>query len=142
MKSIPAVPVLIAEDDRATRNVHRFLLGIAGYPVVAAESSRLALDALLKPPARLVVLLDWEMRHNGCMRILREVARMPDAAALHRYLLLAPEPDRVTSHILSLPASLSIAILRKPIERGDLLAAVGDAARALSAIAAQVALTP
>lgn len=133
MKSIPSVPVLIAEDDRATRNVHHFLLGVAGYPVTVAGSVRPALDALLKHPARMVVVLDWEMPRNGCMRILREVARVPDAAALHRYLLLASTPERVTGHILSLPASLSIAILRKPVERDDLLAAVGDAARALSA---------
>lgn len=142
MKSIPAVPVLIAEDDRATRNTHRFLLGVAGYPVAAAASVRPALDALLKHPAGMVVVLDWEMPRGGCMRILRGVARVPDAAALHRYLLLAPAPDRVTSYILSLPASLSITILRKPIERDDLLAAVRDAARAISSTVARVTPAP
>src|SRR5215469_17488853 len=105
------MPVLIAEDDRATRNVFRFLVGIGGYKPVEAADARAALDVLLNYPAGMVALLDWEMPGAGCMRILRGLAHASDAAARHRFVLLARSPESLHSRLLVLPASLSITLL-------------------------------
>ena len=129
MNGTHRMSVLIAEDDRATRNVYRFLLAIAGYKTIEARDVPSAIDVLRTHPTGMVALLDWEMPKTACMHILRGLAHTPDAAARHRYLLLALRPDRLHSRILTLPASLSISFLRKPAAMAELLAAVGEVAK-------------
>ena len=136
-----AIPVLIAEDDRGTRNLYRFLLGVAGYPVIEAPDAHTALRELVSHTSGMVALLDWEMPRAGCMRILRGLALEPDAAALHRYVLLAREPERIRGHILSLPASLAISLLRTPVSRDDLLAAVRRSANLMKADSSRILQT-
>ena len=135
MNGMPHLTVLIVEDDRSIRNVHRFLLEIAGYNTVEAPDPPSAIDALRTHPTGMVALLDWEMPKAGCMRILRALAHIPthEVAARHRYIVVALTPERLHSQLLTLPASLSITVIRKPVGMDKLLAAVGEAARGLSA---------
>lgn len=129
MKGMPRIPILIVQDDRSTRNVYRFLLEIAGYATLAASDPSAVIDTLQAHPTGMVALLDWEMPQAGCMRILRGLARTPEAAARHRFVLLARAPDSLHSRLLTLPASFSFVLLRKPAAMDELLAAVGEAAR-------------
>ncbi|MGH2514347.1 MAG: hypothetical protein ACRDHP_01700 [Ktedonobacterales bacterium] len=139
MNGSSRVPVLIAEENRSTRNVYRFLLEIAGYGAYEAPDAATAIEVLRTHPTGVVALLDWEMSEAGCMRILRSLAHAPDAAARHRYVLLATAPDRLHSRILTLPASLSIRLLGKPAGMETLLAAVGEAALTVPAPPSSVA---
>ena len=129
VKGMPRIPVLIVQDDRPTRNVYRFLLEIAGYSTFAASDPPSVIEMLQAHPTGMVALLDWEMPQSGCIRILRGLAHTPEAVARHRFVLLARAPDSLHSRLLTLPASFSFVLLRKPAAMDELLAAVGEAAR-------------
>lgn len=142
MSEAPRVPVLIADNDRSTRNVYGFQLGVAGYHVLKAPDVSSAIEVLLTHPTGMVALLDWEMPAAGCMRILRSLAHTPDAAARHRYVLLAYAPDSLHSRLLTLPASLAISLVRKPAAMPDLLSAVGAAAQTVPDLPSPVSHEP
>lgn len=131
MKGPSGMLVLIAEDDRSIRNVHRFLLEIAGYHTIEATDAPSAISILRTHSVGMVALLDWEMPKSGCMRILRGLSRAPDVAARHRFVLLSYTPESLHSRLLTLPASIWITLLRKPAQREELLVAVGKAAQAV-----------
>ena len=123
--------VLIAEHDRSTRNVHRFLLEIAGYQTVVAPDAPSALAVLRTHPVGMVALLDWDLPKIGCMRILRGLSHAPEVAVRHRFVVLASAPELLNSRLMTLPASICITFLRKPATNTELLIAVGMAAQAV-----------
>lgn len=129
MKRTSHMSVMIAEYDRSTRNVHRFLLKIAGYSTIEALDAPTAIQVLRTHPVGMVVLLDWDMPQAECMRILRGISRVPGVAGRHRFVLLSNAPESLHSRLLTLPASISITALRKPAKHTDLLLAVGEAAQ-------------
>ena len=84
--------VLIAEDDRISREILVRVLEKAHYPIEIVANGSAALDALLKTEGPLIALLDWVMPGldgpEVCRRLRRPVGPNLQRAGQrpHRYL--------------------------------------------------------
>ena len=112
--------VLLVEDDPATANALRVLLTMHGCEVAAARSLEQGLDLLHTNPSAIVV--DLMLPDGDGIEIL---ARVREAELPIRVVITTSlgDPDRLAAVHRLKPES----ILRKPIDLGELLRAIGVA---------------
>ena len=125
--------VLVVDDEMAIRQSLRLLLEDAGHVVLEASNGQDALACLRRSPHRLVTLLDVQMPVLDGFAVLRAVAREPDLASQHAYVLVTAFPDRLFSSSLAtlLTSQLAVPVIGKPFELDAILATVASAARRL-----------
>lgn len=123
--------VLVVDDDQEIRETLRLVLEDDGHEVIEAESGQSALIHLRTTPHPLVVLLDMLMPGMNGAAVLREIARSPELAARHRYILTTADNTAVQKTTESLLRTLSVVIVAKPFDVDVLLAAVAGAAQQL-----------
>jgi CheY-like chemotaxis protein len=106
-------PILIADDDAATREgLWEFLTG-AGYSVVAARDGQEAMDFLLTGVVPSLLLIDLAMPHLAGTELLRYVQSDPELRFVP-VLVVTGAPERVGRTVAD-------AIIAKPVNPPDLL---------------------
>jgi CheY-like chemotaxis protein len=113
-----ARPILIVEDDRATRQVMMTVLRERGYPVACAGNGREALELLRTGPRPALILLDLLMPVMDGWQFLREQRRDP---ALADVPVIVVSADRSAARDI---AASAVAYLHKPIEFEELMTRV------------------
>jgi CheY-like chemotaxis protein len=118
--------ILIADDDKATRDVLIDLLNDAGYhDVEVATNGEQTLERLRAHADRLVVLLDIVMPQDG-EQAIRAIIADPALASRHTYILMtASDPARLPAYAQALAAP----VVFKPFEFETLLVVVDGAVR-------------
>jgi CheY-like chemotaxis protein len=81
--------ILIAEDDRVSRHVLLTMLLKWGYDVVAVQNGAQALEALQKPDAPHVALLDWMMPELDGFEVVQRIRRQKGLGPTYFILLTA-----------------------------------------------------
>jgi CheY-like chemotaxis protein len=120
-------------DERERRELYRDLLDDeGGFQVSEALTWCDALPLLRESPDRLVVLVDNAQERGGGAEMLRGLQDEPRLAERHAYILLTAGSPIVWEWGDVL-AALSVAVVSKPFDVADLLAAIVRAARRLAA---------
>ncbi len=127
----PAVRVLVVDDDEANRQVIRFVVEDAGYPVDDAATGADALDQLRRCQDRLVVLLDLRMPEMDGVEVLQAVDAEPSLATHHAYIVLTASVTAPSPELADLLTRLQADFLAKPFDVDTLLDYVAAAARRL-----------
>ncbi|MFH1731762.1 MAG: response regulator [Planctomycetota bacterium] len=81
--------VLIAEDDQVSRRLLQATLGRLGYEVITTENGAQAWDALQKPDAPRLAILDWMMPELDGVDVCRYVRGREDVPYVYIILLTA-----------------------------------------------------
>jgi CheY-like chemotaxis protein len=124
--------ILIVEDNQALREVLRFALEDAEYPVAEAADGHMALDVLRSSSQRMIVLLDLLMPHLGGAGVLHAVAADPHLATYHAYVLMTVSPQPLAQEVVDLLPNLPVQVLQKPFELDVLLDTVDQLARGMT----------
>lgn len=119
--------VLVVDDDKELRESLRMVLEDAGYYALEAASGAEALTTLRTSGKRLVVLLDLIMPLMDGIEVLQAVAADSTLAARHSYILLTADSRPLSAPSAALLTSLSVPMVRKPVDIDDLLAVVAQA---------------
>lgn len=106
--------ILVIEDDDALANMYRSALCFAGFDVDVASDGITGLEDIDEDHPDLVVL-DLHLPHLAGEAILREVAATPDTRDI---------PVIVVTGTDAGPVATASAVLRKPFDPGELVAAV------------------
>jgi CheY-like chemotaxis protein len=125
--------ILVVDDDAATRDAIRWVLAEDGHEVVEAADGRLALATMRASRHPLVVLLDLLMPGMSGIAVLREVAADESLRSRHAVVLMTASPPAPNSAVAAVLAQLGASAVDKPFNIDDLLAAVAQAARKLTA---------
>jgi len=119
-------PILVVEDDPATREAIRELLEGEGYAVRCAENGRQALEVLARTGPPSLILLDLMMPVMDGWQFLAEWRRIETSVE-------RPTPVVLLSGLGFIRGAAGIAdFLRKPIDPEELLGCVGRFGRAPS----------
>jgi len=124
--------VLVVDDDEAIRETLRFLLEDAGYSVVEAVNGLDALDALYSSVEPFVVLLDIMMPRLSGAGVLGVVAEDERLATQYAFVLVTANPYPFPKPFALMIERLGVAVLSKPFDIDDVLAAVAQAGEHLS----------
>jgi EAL domain-containing protein (putative c-di-GMP-specific phosphodiesterase class I)/CheY-like chemotaxis protein len=119
-KSSPTGPVLVVDDDRASRYVVAAMLADAGFETVEASSGRQALE-LIGLGAFSLVLLDIRMPGLSGLEVLHRLRAGADTRTLP--VILVTADDDVTDRVRGLEAGANDYVV-KPFDREELLARV------------------
>jgi CheY-like chemotaxis protein len=114
------LPVLVVEDDDATREVLRMLLDDEGYEVLEARDGQEGIDVLRVRRGPLVVLVDWWMPRMDGLQMLGAAAQIAHCRR-NRYVMLSATYDPRTLERRGLPTVLGVTLLRKPFLIEDVL---------------------
>lgn len=106
--------ILVIEDDSALATMYQSALAFAGFDVEVAGDGLTALEDIDDDHPDLVVL-DLHLPQLDGTAILREVAATPDTRNIPVIVVTGSDSD-------GLPAAS--AVLRKPCDPGDLVAAI------------------
>jgi len=109
--------VLVVDDDATVRRLLRVMLEADGYAVAEAQGGAEALDILRQSPDRLVVLLDHLMPGLTGADVLERAASEGGRLTAHGYILISANDNRAALDLAADLASLSAAILTKPVNR-------------------------
>ena len=107
-------PVMVIEDDADTREAMSALLSGAGYRVIASDEGRKALE-LAEATRPVLVLLDLVTGGMSGWEFLEHRADVP---------ALSGVPIVVVTGSARAPPRSAAAVLRKPVDGGQLLATV------------------
>lgn len=118
MRSWRRRPILLAEDDAATRDGLVELLTGLGYNVIAAQNGQEGMDLLVGGLNPCLLIVDIGMPHLGGAELLKYVASDP-VLRLVPVLIVTGSPERVGRAVADV-------ILTKPI---DLVTLVGHVRR-------------
>ena len=127
----PAPRILIVDDDQQIRETVRFLLEDAGYAVDEATDGAEALARLRSSARPVVALLDHLMPHVDGAGVLDAMVADDTLRRRHAYIFITASPRAVPPETLAQLEMLSGALIRKPFDIADLLAAVAAAAQRL-----------
>ncbi len=119
-------PLLVIDDNQATRHSLASLLHVHGYRVSESSDGETALSLLTATPERMVVLVDVWLPNLDAMALLQAVASHPDLARRHVYIVLTASTANATgfslpSHLTALLAQLHIPVLARPFRIDALL---------------------
>ena len=120
--------VLIADDDRLAAEVLARTLARWDYEVTVAGNGAEAWDALRKPDAPSLAILDWMMPQIDGPEVCRLVRN--DASRAHAYLILLTSRDTHEDAVAGLDAGADDYLV-KPFDPGELLARVRVGTRVL-----------
>jgi DNA-binding response OmpR family regulator len=120
--------ILIAEDDGLSRRLLELSLDKGGHETLVTQNGHEALEALQRPDAPCLAILDWMMPGMDGVDVIRRIRAA--AQALPPYLILLTAKDRVEDIVEGLQAGADDYIT-KPFEREELLARVQVGARVL-----------
>jgi CheY-like chemotaxis protein len=113
----PIRPVLVVEDDQATREMVRYLVESAGCSVVTAANGREALERLRNGLTPSLILLDLMMPiMDGC-EFDHVLARDLQLSSIPTVVVTA-FPERATG------LARHLSVVRKPVEIDEVLALV------------------
>jgi CheY-like chemotaxis protein len=119
-------------DEKERRDLYREMLEFeGGFRVSEAYMWDDALTQLRGSPDRLVVLVDNAQERGGGEQMLRGLHDEPQLAQRHAFILLTAG-SRIVWQQRDVLAALSVAIVQKPFDVDDLLAAIRRAARRLA----------
>lgn len=121
MRSWRRRPILLAEDDAATRDGLAELLTGLGYGVIPARNGQEGMDLLVGGLNPSLLIVDIGMPHLGGTELLKYVASDP-VLRLVPVLIVTGSPERVGRAVADV-------VLTKPI---DLVALVGHVRRLTS----------
>lgn len=107
---LPAVDVLIVDDNESVRTSFNEIIMASGYSTLTAEDGVAAL-AVLQSATVGVMLLDVRMPHLGGLALLDTIADPPPV------VLLTAVPQQV----LEYPPEKVVGYLQKPVNPGHLL---------------------
>ncbi|MGZ3663654.1 MAG: response regulator [Ktedonobacterales bacterium] len=127
-------PILVADDDKVTRDTMRDILEDVGYrSILEAPDGEHALDILRTSSQRFVVILDWLMPHGGGTDVLVARANEIPIVGRHAYIVLTADARVTQADIdaLGLPSDMWVRLVRKPFSLDDIVQAVKDATYAL-----------
>ena len=121
------ISVLIVDDDQDLRQIIRYLVEDAGYPVLEARDGVEALDILHTEPAPLIVLTNHHMPRLNGPGLLRRVLDEPTLLSGHAYLYMTAGSRDLPPDLQQVLARLQAPVLFKPFSVDVLLAAIADA---------------
>lgn len=125
------IPVLVVEDDEATREALHYLLADSGYEVAEAANGALALERLRADAEPCVVLVDWWMPEMDGLRLLDTITHTPTLANHLTFVLMtaAYTPSLYDmAPVRQLMRQGRFRLLKKPFDIDNVLSLVGDAA--------------
>lgn len=120
--------ILIAEDDLISRNILQAVLLKFGHEVVPVSDGKQALEALGKPDAPRLAILDWMMPEMDGVEVCRGIRQAGGAAPAYLILLTARDDEK--SIVEGLDAGAN-DYLTKPYRNDELRARVGVGQRML-----------
>jgi phosphoserine phosphatase RsbU/P len=120
--------ILIAEDDLISRNILQAVLLKFGHEVVAVNDGRQALEALGKPDAPRLAILDWMMPEMDGVEVCRGIRQAGGGDPAYLILLTARDDEK--SIVEGLDAGAN-DYLTKPYRNDELRARVGVGQRML-----------
>lgn len=118
---VAAVRVLIAEDDRVTRNASRVTLQLDGHLVAEAPDGQSVLGILEAEPPD-VLLLDLDLPGIGGIALLAEISQRK--LAILTIVMTACREGGLAGDLMRLGA---VGLLHKPIHAADLRLAIQTA---------------
>lgn len=124
------IPVLVVEDDDATREALQYLLTDSGYEVMEATNGVSALERLRADPGPCVVLVDWWMPGMDGLRLLEAISDTPMLAnRLSCVLMTAAYTPALydTPSVRQLVRQGRFRLLKKPFDIDAVLSLVEDA---------------
>jgi len=116
-----SVNILIAEDDNVSRRILEAMLRKWGYELVVTCDGNQAWEALQRPGAPQLVILDWNMPGIDGIEICRRIRAQSDGALVYIILLTARSNKEET--VVGLDAGANDYIT-KPFDRDELKARV------------------
>lgn len=128
MSQVSPHPIVLAEDDAASRKLLVRQLESAGYAVTACEDGRRALDAICRIGSCIVVA-DWMMPEMDGTTLCREVRQLQAVRGLGTvyFIMLTAQTER-DSVVAGLDAGAD-DYLTKPYHRSELLARINAGRR-------------
>lgn len=121
--------VLIAEDDRTSRDLLAAILRKHGHPVVETRDGEEAWSALQAPGAPRLLLLDWMMPRIDGIELCRRV-RATEGAGYHHIIMVTALTDR--DHVADGLDAGANDYVGKPVEPLELRARVDAGLRMLA----------
>jgi CheY-like chemotaxis protein len=130
------VAVLIVDDDLDVREMLRLFMEMQGYTVFESPDGMSALERLRTHPLPMIVLLDWMMPGLDGIQVLQALAQNAAVVQPHVFIVLTASAyefnRRLGDKMEGLPPHLSVTVLGKPFDLGDLAALVARAAAHLA----------
>ena len=124
------IPVLVVEDDDATREALHYLLADSGYEVTEAINGVAALERLRAKREPCVVLADWWMPGMDGLRLLEAINHTPTLANRLSFVLMtaAYTPSLYdTPPVRQLIRQGRFRLLKKPFDIDNVLSLVENA---------------
>lgn len=116
--------VLIIDDENLVRSAFRMALERAGFEIMEAASGRLGIDCLTRNGVDLVIT-DLIMPDKDGFETIREIRDLQPALPIIAVTGGGPAgPDELLDRVRQMGVAVT---LRKPVTRGDLLAAADEA---------------
>lgn len=109
--------ILIAEDDTIIRRLLEVTLSRSGYEVISACDGRQALDAISRPDAPRLAVLDWMMPEIDGIDVCRRIRANPDLPYV--YILMLTAKGRKEDLVQGLDAGAD-DFLTKPFDPQEL----------------------
>jgi DNA-binding response OmpR family regulator len=120
--------VLIAEDDLTSRNMLAAILKKQGYEVVATSDGAEALQALQRPDAPKLVILDWMMPVTDGLEVCRRLRAIETDQP--PYIMLLTTRDQKVDVVMGLEAGAN-DYLSKPYSVAELRARISVGQRVI-----------
>jgi CheY-like chemotaxis protein len=123
-QSKPA-PLLLVDDNEATRETIRILFEDAGYPIMEASNGQEALVLLQQSAESLVVLLDVKMPELTGEELLRAIFRDRQLRRRHTFILLSGSPHLSQRlRLQRMLRALAVEVVTKPFDLAALEGAI------------------
>ena len=111
--------ILIAEDDRTSRNILNVVLTRLGYDVIAVADGAAAWKVLQRPDAPKLVILDWVMPGMEGIEICTRLRRISDPETSYTYVILLTAKGSKENIIMGMDAGADDYVV-KPFDHNEL----------------------
>ena len=118
--------ILVAEDDRASRQALEAILKKAGYEVVATSNGKEAWQVMQRENPPLLAIVDWMMPEMDGLEFCRKVRQSGTLSST--YIVLLTNKRQKDDLLTGLESGAS-DYMRKPFDREELLARLRAAGR-------------
>ncbi len=111
--------ILIAEDDRTSRNILNVVLTRLGYTVIAVADGTAAWQVLQRPDAPKLVILDWVMPGMEGIEICTRLRRISNPETAYTYVILLTAKGSKEDIIMGMDAGADDYVV-KPFDHNEL----------------------